>query len=417
MKFFDLLNESYLIEAVNKHMTHITDLVFDEGKEGAKKAIRYLEGVKDEISGHGNKEFGITVKWDGAPAVFAGKDPEDGKFFVAKKGIFAKNPKIYKSHADIDADTDGDLNKKLTVAFDNLKKIGIDGIYQGDIMFTKGDLKKEKIDGEDYITFQPNTIVYAVPAESDLAKEIQSAEIGVAWHTTYTGDSIKDLTASFGKSIASNFKKVKSVWSVDAEFRDETGNATFTQDETDECEQKIADAKNLLSKIDDATINLISDDEELRAKANTFNNSRIRIGKELMTDKDATEFAEQWLDYIHGGLDIELSKFKTVKKKQEVMDKYNEIFKKLNSTTRRKLVNVFKLIATLVNIKMMIVSKLNQASYLSCFLRTNNGLKVTAPEGFVAIDHLSGNGYKLVDRLGFSAANFGVGGVIRGWEK
>ena len=130
--------------------------------------------------------------WDGAPAIFAGTDPTDGKFFVAKKGIFNKNPKVYKTPQDIDDDTSGDLNAKLKVALEELPKVGIKGILQGDLMFTN-DLGSETIEGEKYITFHPNTILYAVPASSDLAKKIKAAKIGVVWHTAYSGDSFESL--------------------------------------------------------------------------------------------------------------------------------------------------------------------------------------------------------------------------------
>ena len=106
---------------------------------------------------------GIQRESYGAPAVFAGIDPNDGQFFVAKKGIFNKNPKVYKSHADIEEDTSGDLQTKLKIAYDELSKLGIRGVVQGDIMFTSNDLKTETIDGEKYLTFHPNTIMYAIP--------------------------------------------------------------------------------------------------------------------------------------------------------------------------------------------------------------------------------------------------------------
>ena len=116
---------SYLSEAKNTNMTHIEDLILDGGVKGARQAILALRSLRDMLSGNARAPVDITVKWDGAPAVFAGLDPSDGQFFVAKKGIFAKNPKVYKNHDDIDADTSGDLNKKLKLAFDNLKNLGI----------------------------------------------------------------------------------------------------------------------------------------------------------------------------------------------------------------------------------------------------------------------------------------------------
>ena len=100
----------------NTHMIHIEDLILDGGVKGARQAILALRSLRDMLSGNAKSAVDVTVKWDGAPAVFAGEDPSDGSFFVAKKGIFNANPKIYKSHAEIDADTSGDLSKKLKMA-------------------------------------------------------------------------------------------------------------------------------------------------------------------------------------------------------------------------------------------------------------------------------------------------------------
>jgi hypothetical protein len=159
--------KSYLSEQKNTHMTHIEDQVIYGGVKGARDAILALRSLRDMLAGSAKGSTDVTVKWDGAPAVFAGIDPADGQFFVAKKGIFNKNPKVYKSHEDIEADTSGDLQTKLKIAYDELSKLGIRGVVQGDIMFTASDLKTETIDGQKYITFHPNTIMYALPVDSE----------------------------------------------------------------------------------------------------------------------------------------------------------------------------------------------------------------------------------------------------------
>ena len=123
------------------------------------------------LAGASRSSVNMTVKWDGAPAIFAGIDPEDGKFFVAKKSVFNVNPKLYKSEDEINADLSGQLNSKFKVALAEFSKLGITGVLQGDLMFTD-DVTKETIDGKSYHTFQPNTIVYAVDVNSDLGKKI-----------------------------------------------------------------------------------------------------------------------------------------------------------------------------------------------------------------------------------------------------
>ena len=146
-------------EQKNTHMTHVEDLVFDEGVEGARKAILFLADLRNMLAGHGQSKVTATVKWDGAPAIFAGIDPRDKKFFVAKKGVFNKTPVVYKTNADIDADTSGDLNAKLKVALAEFSKLGIkSGVFQGDLMFTN-DKKIEVIDG---VRMMHPRILYAI---------------------------------------------------------------------------------------------------------------------------------------------------------------------------------------------------------------------------------------------------------------
>jgi hypothetical protein len=216
----------------NVHMTHIEDRVIYGGVKGAREAILALRSMRDMLAGNAKTGTNVTVKWDGAPAVFAGIDPSDGQFFVAKKGIFNKDPKVYKSVADVKADTSGDLADKLSVAYEELKDLGIKGVIQGDIMFTN-DLSTESIDGESYITFQPNTIVYAVPKNSELGKTISKAKLGVVFHTTYKGKDFESMKASFGVDL-SKLKKKKSVWYQDADIKDLSGTATFTAKDTKE---------------------------------------------------------------------------------------------------------------------------------------------------------------------------------------
>ena len=182
------------------------------------------------------------------PAIFCGKHPETGKFFVAKKSLFNKTPKFYTSIAEIDDDLSGDLATKFKACFNNLKDIGIDDILQGDLMFTKGDLTKQDINGESYETFQPNTIMYAVPSTSKLASTMRKANVGIVFHTTYTGDSLDNLKASFGADI-SKLKKTSKVWMDDAEYNDVSGTATFTQKDSAEITRLMSRTGKVFQKI------------------------------------------------------------------------------------------------------------------------------------------------------------------------
>ena len=181
--------KSYLAEAKNIHMEHLEDGILNGGVDGTREVINYLRALRDMLAGKSTSKVNVSVKWDGAPAIFAGIDPSDKKFFVAKKGIFNKNPKIYKTNKEIDDDNRGkrELAIKLKEALKYLPALGIKGVVQGDFLYSKKDIKTTTIDGESYITFHPNTIVYAIPSKSKLARKILQSDIGVVWHTTYRG--------------------------------------------------------------------------------------------------------------------------------------------------------------------------------------------------------------------------------------
>ena len=214
----------------NLHLEHLEDEIINYGVDGGRAAINFLRSLRDMLAGSSRSSVNMTVKWDGAPAIFAGIDPSDGKFFVAKKSVFNVNPKLYKTRGEIDADLSGDLNAKFKVALEEFSKLGIKGVLQGDLMFTD-DVETTKIVGSAYHTFQPNTIVYAVPIDSDLGKKIKRAKIGIVFHTTYTGDALQDMKASFGADISS-LRQANSVWMDDATYKDTSGRSTFTKQET-----------------------------------------------------------------------------------------------------------------------------------------------------------------------------------------
>ena len=391
-------------------MTHIEDMVIDGGVDGTRAAINALRDLRDMLGGHSNDTKAVTVKWDGAPAVFAGIDPEDGEFFVAKKGIFNKNPKVYKSHADIIADTSGDLSAKLVVAFDELKKVGIKkGVYQGDIMFTKSDLKKETIDGVKYITFHPNTIVYAIPVKD--AKEVLAAKIGVVWHTKYTGTSFENMNASFGVKL-SEFKKTKTVWQKSADLPDMSGVATLTKKETDEITKHISNAGKIFNKIKSDVLKDVSTSKEINLFINTFRNTKVRAQVEI---SNTNKYVQELIDWIHARYDKEIDKLKTDKGKARKNAKKIAALEFFSGSNKKNLKLMFDMQNELVNAKRKLIVHLNKVDSINTFVKTKNGFKVTGAEGFVAIDHLTNGAVKIVDRMEFSHNNFSKN-IIKGWE-
>lgn len=404
---------NYLVEQKNTHMEHAEDDVLNNGVNGARNAINALRAVRDMLAGHTHKKVDVTVKWDGAPAIFAGQDPSDGKFFVAKKGVFNKNPKVYKTFADIDADTSGDLADKLKACLMWLPKLNIKGVIQGDLLFTASDLKTVTIDGEEYITFHPNTIVYAVPTNTELAKTIKRAKIGIVWHTIYEGNSFETMKAVFGKDILSTLTQNLNVWMTDVNYHDVSGKATMTDEETAEVTAILSKAGQEFQKIEAPVLNAISANDDLLQKIKTFNNTKVR---QQLHINNVNKHVSELVTYIETYYQKEIDKLKTEKGKQGAQAKKDAVMKFFSVKNRKQLEHIFTLMNLLVDAKLILVKKLDEVKKLNTFLLTKDGYQVTGVEGYVAIDHLSGNAVKLIDRMQFSYANFSDD-IVKGWQR
>ena len=406
LKFKELINEDK-----NTHMEHLEDEIINNGVEGATTVINFLWQLKKMLSG-GKTKTNITVKWDGAPAIFAGINPENGKFFVAIKALFNKSPKINYTVADIKANHgSGGPSDKIKLALKHLPDLGLDdGVYQGDIMFSKGDLKKQTIDGESCLTFTPNTITYAVPEDSDLASDMRKASIGVVWHTKYSGNSIADLKASYGVD-SSQFNKSTKVWFDDA-YVDTANAATFSPSEIKTLEGKIRQVAGAASKAG-KFLNELSKDKTkwgLAPLMKIFFNSKIREGAKIA---DTKKLVKEFKRYYVARMKQEIDSKKSDKGKQ----KYKDIQKESEKVLKKFKDELYFTMATYLGIleaKEMVIRKLETIKGIGTFLKTSDGYKVTAPEGFVAIDSKDGNAVKLVDRLEFSHANFTI---AKDWVK
>jgi len=413
LNFKSKIEESLITESKvdkNLHLEHLEDQVLNNGISGTRESILFLRSLRDMLSGHSKSSVDITVKWDGAPAIFAGINPENGKFFVGTKGVFAKTAKLNYTDEDIDNNHPASgLNKKLKYALAYLPELNIKGVLQGDMLFTKGDIKKETISNEDYIIFQPNTIVYAIPVKSKLAQMMMAAKLGVVFHTEYHGKTMESMKATFGANV-SKLSHSKNVWFRDASFTDASGSATFTEDETKKINEILTNAGNLFRDLSPKVLNKIAANEELKLLVKTYNNMKVRAGEPI---KNTVAHANGLIQYINEKSNKEIIAAKKAETKRKREMEKNELISFFQPNLHQ-----FKLIFDMQNIivaaKNMIIRKLERVRDVGTFLRTSDGYKITAPEGFVAIDKLSGNAVKLVDRLTFSHANFTA---TKSWDK
>ena len=391
--------QEYLTEAAGKnlHLEHIEDEILNDGIHGGRAAINFIQSLRDMLAGTAKSSVNVSTKWDGAPAIFAGTDPSDGQFFVAKKSVFNKNPILYKKESDIDVT--GDLGEKFKVALKEFSKLDIKGVLQGDLLYTSLDSSIA-----DHWTFQPNTIMYAVPKDSDIGKKISKSKIGIVWHTTYSGDTLEDMTASFG--VDQPLKRVASVWHTDASYKDVSGSAKMTAAETTKVTGDLSEAGKTLQKINSKKMgewNPLQNTLPASAQWKTYQNSLI---------KNQTKFrggrmqVADYFKFVHKAfLKITATK-KTEKSKKQWMERKEQYFKELRNHTRN-MVAVTEFMGHIVNAKMKIIDKLNSIKQLgiSTFVKTSDGFKVTTPEGYVVADSTQ-KAVKLVDRLEFSFNNF-----------
>jgi hypothetical protein len=393
----------------NTHLNHLEDNVFLGGIDGVRDSIDFLRAFRDLLQGRSQRPLNTSVKWDGAPAIWLGPHPENGKFIVAKKSLFNKKPLYYMSEAGIknSPDLSPELQKKFIIAFNAYKNAGMRELLQGDFLFDNSDLTTSRVDGEEYLTFHPNTIAYSVPVNSDLAKTIKKAKMGIVFHTTYKGSTIESLSASAGVRLP---KAPTNVWQIDADFKDMSGSASMTKSETALIDNGMRTLGTHFRQVSRATMKTLNE-PTIAALCTTYTNAFIRANKTPTPEQAAAGFGP----YLQEKFGKEVNKLKTPKGRERKQAGFNEILKPLSRIPGHELVSVFHLYYGLQKVKNIIIKKLSSAGFIKTFLKTREGWKVTGHEGYVATDKLGTNSVKLVDRLDFSYANFSDD-VIKGWQ-
>jgi len=409
--------KQYLKEDKNLHLEHIEDEILNNGVDGTRQSIHFLRGLRDMLAGStkSGKQVRITVKWDGAPAIFAGTNPENGKFFVGTKGVFAKTAKLNYTVEDIDINHPGDgyasLNYKLKLCLQYLPELNIEGVIQGDLMYIPEQLEDETIDGVDYIIFKPNTIVYAVPKNSELAEQISTSKLGIVFHTRYTGDSLPEMNANFDVDV-STMTKTPNVWFRDAKYEDVSGSALMTDKETAQITEILSGAGRVFKQLNPDVLRHIQNDKNINIQIKAYTNTKIREGRPI---DNPMSHVTGLIKYLKDKLNKEELKLKTEKARLKKQHLHKE-FLKFFQYNHRQLALIFEMQNLLIACKIMILRKLEQVNTLTkTFIQDNEGFKVTNPEGFVAVDKLKSDQYvKLVDRLEFSRQNFNA---AKNWSK
>ncbi len=392
--FLDILNEE-----VNKHIEHFEDNMFNRGVEGIKQNLDVAKSILSTLSGNSKGSVKLSVKWDGAPAIFFGRLPETGKFFVSTKSIFNKTPKIATSLDEIDKNFSGGVVEKLRYVFPLLKDLNVDTIYQGDLLFTN-DKKTKSINGVSYITFTPNTITYAIPNDdSDLASAIRKAKMGIVVHTEYKGQSLDSLSTNFNVNI-DRYKNNPDIWIQDAFIEDESGIVNFSMSEVSMISGWIEDIEKRVKYVNDELFEKMKD-IGIYNYFRTFVNKNVREGRPIEVPSKYLEDFKNYLQDVYSAGISKAKKSETQEKRAKELDSLQMFLSKY----QRDIMFFFWIYRVFVRMKTMFVEKLSQIKSVGTFIRSGDEYKVTNPEGFCAIDS-SGNVLKLVDRLEFSRSNF-----------
>ena len=285
--------KTVLLEDRNTHLEHLEDEIINNGSSGARTSIEFLKSIKKMLQG-GKGGSNVSVKWDGAPAIFCGINPENGRFFVGTKSIFNATPKINYTVSDISRNHGGALADKLAVALKYLPSLGIKGVIQGDLLFTSDDKKMANVNGEKSIVFTPNTITYAVPVDSaSMYNRVKAAKIGIIFHTTYRGKTVKTMKASFGASVG-GLRQNKNVFFDDARYK-QAEDPGLSKGEEKRFDAIIRMAEGSIYKAG-AFIDKVKRDQgplslgvQLKTFFNTYIRSGTKIGNCLLYTSDAAD--------------------------------------------------------------------------------------------------------------------------------
>ena len=383
-----------------KHLEHLEDEMLNYGVEGCKAAVSFLKELK-KMLGHQESSGFMQTKWDGAPSVICGTDPQTGMFFVGTKSVFAKtNPKLCYSEEQIDGWYEGDLAEKLKFSLRYFSTLGITGVVQGDLLFTS-DIKRETINGELLYTFRPNTITYGIPVDHPIGRAAGRAKIGVVFHTHYTGDVVADMQARAGADVKGSTDAL--VVQNDTPMH----RVGFSKTEMRKFDTYISKIERMCSVCGDFL-------DELVAKIGTTGDAKFHIAsylkqffnneiKNARTISNVDEAMYDMLNFYEEKTSKELAKIKTV---ANLTKKRNLVYGSQNYVVE----NVYKFKAMLAlykelqAVKQMVIDKLDHLEEFRTFVQTDKGYKVTTPEGYVL--HKDGSMIKFVNRLEFAYNNF-----------
>lgn len=384
-----------------KHLEHLEDEMLNYGTDGCMAAVAFLKELR-KMLGHQESQGFMQTKWDGAPSVICGVHPYTKRFFVGTKSVFNKTePKLCFLPGDVDTYYSGDLAEKLKFSLQYFSQLGIDGVVQGDLMFTDSTLKTETVNGERLYTFRPNTITYGIPVDHPIGRAAGRAKIGVVFHTHYTGDDLADMQARAGADVtgSNDALVIKNDTPMD--------RVGFSRQELQRFDNHVQKIERMCAItgpfLDDLVSNMGSTGDKkfhISTFIKQFFNSEVKAGVQI-TNVDET--INSLVNFYDEKMQKELAKIKTVanrtKKCALVYESENYLLD--NVYKFKMMISLYK---ELQNLKQMVIDKLDHLEEFRTYVQTENGYKVTTPEGYVM--HKDGSMIKFVNRFEFAFNNF-----------
>ena len=390
----------------NKHLEHLEDELINYGYNGYLASKDLIQGFIDELGGRPTGNVKVTTKWDGAPAVVCGIDPESGRFFVGTKSVFnKKETKVNFTDADIDKNHGHipDLATKLKYCLKYFPELKVNGVIQGDLLFSKGDVQTKTIDGDRFYTVTPNTLTYAWPVDSDLGKAVNQAQVGVVFHTFYSGgNTLLEMSAGFGVDQF-RLKSTRNVFLASATVDNISANSGLTPNE-ERVLKSVVSVVNRNASVAKPFLEVIAHEATkqftLGYTMKRYTNSFVKEGK---TINNTSKFMSGFAAAFEKSLVEKVESLKTEKSKAQYRDILANGISYLEDN-KRAFKAFIVMYNSFTNAKNLINLKLAGLSDTKVFLRNGDNFVVTKPEGYVAI--VDGKAVKIVDRLEFSRANF-----------
>ena len=405
------------VKRANTHQTHFEDLVL-LGPDGIAEVKDKIEKFLATSAGQ-DVGMNTTTKIDGAPAVicyskFPGY-PDNSiclKSFVANaNNVISTEDEIMSKYGDRPS-----MAEKLVYCLQLAKLIPEGEAWQGDCLFSPDDKKVEEIRGKEYITFQPNKIVYAFSEDNPGYEDVKNAEFGIAFHTVYKDDGNGGKTQSFRPEID------KVLWPNWAYIMSPALNVNkdkFDIDRIKALYQSFVKGADELCA-DPAYKDLINN-EIFMGYWNTFENASLADKKE--TQLNCETVINDLKEYIAEKQTKEFQKkfttMKTAKGKMGAIDKWAgdvaEI-KEIINYSRETIIHLVEVLNAAAEIKMMMWEgfKTSNHDYSTFYKSRTRGVIDANMEG-VAMSDAEGNIVKIVDRSEFSSANRDPD-IMAGWE-